>query len=134
MNKVILMGRLTADPEFRQTPSGVNLVRFTLAVNRRFQKNETDFINCVAWRQTADFICKYFYKGDMIAVIGNIQTRSWEDKDGKKVYATEVIADEAYFTGTKLAKSKQGEDTSESLPDLDFLEEFTEDSDFSFLE
>lgn len=101
MNKAILMGRLTADPEMRQTQSGVSCARFTIAINRRFQKDETDFINCVAWRQTADFICKYFAKGNMIAVVGSIQTRTWEGQDGKKNYATEVVADEAYFTGSK---------------------------------
>lgn len=101
MNKAILMGRLTSDPEMRQTQSGVSCARFTIAINRRFQKDETDFINCVAWRQTADFICKYFAKGNMIAVVGSIQTRSWEGQDGKKNYATEVVADEAYFTGSK---------------------------------
>ena len=101
MNKAILMGRLTADPEMRQTQSGVACARFTIAINRRFQKDETDFINCVAWRQTADFICKYFAKGNMIAVVGSIQTRSWDGADGKKNYATEVVADEAYFTGSK---------------------------------
>ena len=101
MNKAILMGRLTADPEMRQTQSGVSCARFSIAINRRFQKDETDFINCVAWRQTADFICKYFAKGNMIAVVGSIQTRTWEGQDGKKNYATEVVADEAYFTGSK---------------------------------
>lgn len=101
MNKAILMGRLTSDPEMRQTQSGVSCARFTVAINRRFQKDETDFINCVAWRQTADFICKYFAKGNMIAVVGSIQTRTWEGQDGKKNYATEVVADEAYFTGSK---------------------------------
>lgn len=101
MNKAILMGRLTADPEMRQTQSGISCARFSVAVNRRFQKDEADFINCVAWRQTADFICKYFAKGNMIAVVGSIQTRTWEGQDGKKNYATEVVVDEAYFTGSK---------------------------------
>lgn len=101
MNKVILMGRLTHDPEMRQTPSGVNLARFSIAVNRRFQKDQTDFINCTAWRQNADFICRYFQKGSMIAVVGSIQTRSWDGQDGKKQYATDVVVDEAYFTGSK---------------------------------
>ncbi len=101
MNKAILMGRLTADPELVQTQSGIARARFTIAINRRFQKDETDFINCVAWRQNADFICKYFKKGNMISVVGSIQTRSWDGQDGKKNYATEVVVDEAYFTGSK---------------------------------
>lgn len=101
MNKAILMGRLTRDPEMSQTQSGVTLARFSIAVPRRFQKDTTDFINCIAWRQTADFVCKYFNKGSMIAVVGSIQTRTWEGQDGKKNYATEVVADEAYFTGSR---------------------------------
>ncbi len=104
MNKVILMGRLTRDPEYSQTPSGVTMARFSIAVNRRFAKEgqqQADFINCTAWRQQAEFICKYFKKGSMIAVVGSIQTRSWDGQDGKKQYATDVVVDEAYFTGSK---------------------------------
>ena len=104
MNKVILMGRLTKDIELRQTPTGINVARFTMAVNRRFAKEgqqQADFINCVAWRQTGEFIARYFRKGSMIAVVGSIQTRSWDGQDGKKQYATEVVVDEAYFTGEK---------------------------------
>ncbi len=104
MNKAILMGRLTRDPELSQTPSGVAMARFSIAVNRRFAKEgqqDVDFINCVAWRQTAEFICKFFRKGSMIAVVGSIQTRSWDGQDGKKQYATEISVEEAYFTGSK---------------------------------
>ena len=104
MNKAILMGRLTADPEIKQTPNGVAVARFTLAVNRRFAKEgqqQADFINCVAWRSQADFIGKYFRKGNMAAIEGSIQTSSWNGEDGKKRYATEVVADEVYFTGEK---------------------------------
>ena len=104
MNKAILMGRLTADPEIKQTPNGVAVARFTLAVNRRFAKEgqqQADFINCVAWRSQADFISKYFRKGNMAAIAGSIQTSSWNGEDGKKRYTTEVIADEVYFTGEK---------------------------------
>lgn len=104
MNKVILMGRLTKDVEMRQTPNGVSVARFTLAVNRRFAKEgqqQADFINCVAWRQTGEFIARYFQKGSMIAVVGSIQSRSWDGQDGKKQYATEVNVEEAYFTGPK---------------------------------
>lgn len=104
MNKAILMGRLARDPEMRQTQSGTAVCRLTIAVDRRFSKDgqrTADFISCTAWRQTAEFICKYFHKGSMIAVVGNIQTRSWDGADGKKQYATEVVIDEAYFTGAK---------------------------------
>ncbi len=105
MNKVFLMGRLAADPELRQSPSGVSVASFSIAVDRRFSgkdgQRQTDFIRCTAWRQTAEFICKYFKKGNMICVIGNIQNRSWDGQDGKKQYATDVIVEEAYFTGSK---------------------------------
>ncbi len=104
MNKVILMGRLTRDPEMRQTQSGVAVCSFSIAVNRRFAKEgqqNADFINCTAWRQQAEFICKYFQKGAMISVIGNLQSRSWENQEGKKQYATDVVVDEVYFTGSK---------------------------------
>ena len=93
MNKVFLMGRLTADPELRQVQSGVAVTTFTIAVDRRYSKDgqrQTDFIRCTAWRQQAEFICKYFRKGSMILVIGNIQTRSWDGQDGKKQFATDV--------------------------------------------
>ena len=90
MNKVILMGRLTRDVEMRQTPNGVSLARFSIAVNRRFAgkdaQQQADFINCVAWRQTGEFIARYFQKGSMIAVVGSIQSRSWDGNDGKKQY------------------------------------------------
>lgn len=104
MNKVILMGRLTRDVEMRQTASGVNVARFSIAVNRRFAREgnqQADFINCAAWRQTGEFIARYFHKGSMIAVVGQLQSRSWEGQDGKKQYAMEVVVDEAYFTGSK---------------------------------
>lgn len=104
MNKAILMGRLTRDPEMRTTPQGVSVCSFSIAVNRRFAREgqqQADFINCVAWRQQAEFICKYFTKGSMIAVVGSIQTRTWDGQDGKKQYATEVVVDEAHFTGSR---------------------------------
>lgn len=115
MNKVILMGRLTRDPEYSQTPSGVTMARFSIAVNRRFAKEgqqQADFINCTAWRQQAEFICKYFKKGSMIAVVGSIQTRSWDGQDGKKQYATDVVVDEVYFTGSKSESGTSGASTS----------------------
>ena len=104
MNKVILMGRLARDPEIRSTPNGVSVCTFALAVSRRFKnangEYDADFINCVAWRQTAEFISKNFAKGRMLGVIGSLQTRSYE-KDGQKRYVTEVSVDEAYFAGDR---------------------------------
>lgn len=111
MNKVILMGRLTRDVEMRQTTNGISLARFSIAVNRRFAKEgqqQADFINCIAWRQTGEFIARYFRKGSMIAVVGSIQSRSWDGQDGKKQYATEVNVEEAYFTGSKAETQNNG--------------------------
>lgn len=104
MNKVILGGRLTADVELKQTQSGVSVCSFSLAVNRKVgkdQEKKTDFINCVAWRQTADFIARYFRKGSSLCIVGNIQVRSWQDQQGQKRFATEVIVDEAMFVDSK---------------------------------
>ena len=101
LNKVILGGRLTADPELKQTPQGVSVTTFSIAVNRRGKEAQTDFINCQAWRQTAEFICKFFKKGSSICVIGSIQTRSWTDQQNNKRIATEVIVDEANFVDSK---------------------------------
>lgn len=96
------MGRLTRDPEVRQSQNGDStIVRFSIAVNRRFQKDTTDFFNCVAFRQTADFISKWFEKGRMIAVIGSIQNSRYTDKDGNERTSTDIVVDEAYFTGSK---------------------------------
>lgn len=103
MNKVILMGRLTRDAEVRQTTSGITCTRFSIAVNRRFAKEgqqQTDFINCVAWRQTGEFISKYFGKGSMIAIVGSLQMNKWID-NGVTRTTYEVVVDEAYFTGSK---------------------------------
>lgn len=105
MNKVILMGRLTKDPELRYT-SGNNtaVASFTLAVNRRMAKEgqqKVDFINIVAWKSTAEFASKYFAKGQQVAVVGRLQTRTWEDNEARKHYVTEVVADETYFAGSK---------------------------------
>ena len=105
MNKVVLMGRLTRDPEVRFTQNNNTCVcSFSLAVNRRFKQEgqpEADFINIVAWNKTAEFVSKYFTKGQQVGVIGRIQTRNYDDKDGKKVYVTEVVAEEVYFADSK---------------------------------
>ena len=104
-NKVILVGNMTADPELKKTPSGVSVTSFSIAVNRRFTKQgeqpQTDFINIVAWRQTAEFVARYFNKGKPILVCGQLQTRSWTDQNGQKRYTTEVVADEATFVENK---------------------------------
>ena len=104
MNKVILVGRLVREPELRTTQSGVNVCSFTVACDRRYQKEgerQADFINCIAWRNTADFISNYFTKGTRIALDGSIQTRSWDAEDGTKRYATEVIVEHAEFAQSK---------------------------------
>lgn len=104
LNKVILGGRLTADPELKTTPSGVSVCSFSIAVGRKYSKEgeqTTDFITCVAWRQSAEFISKFFRKGSSICIVGNIQTRSYTDKDGNKRSVTEVIVDEANFVDSK---------------------------------
>ena len=106
LNHIVLMGRLTRDPELRRTGSGIAVASFSVAVDRDFGKNEngekeTDFIDCVAWRQTGEFVSKYFTKGRMIVVSGRLQVRSWTDKDGNKRRTAEVVADNVYFGGGK---------------------------------
>lgn len=116
LNKVTLVGRLTADTELKQTPSGVPVCTFTLAVNRRYvPKNEdgssaqqqADFISCVAWRNQAEFLSRYFRKGSSVCITGAIQTRSWTDQSNQKRYATEVVADDVMFVDSK-AESTSG--------------------------
>ena len=104
LNHITIMGRLTRDPELRRTGSGVAVASFTVAVDRDFGgrdggEKETDFIDCVAWRQTGEFVSKYFTKGSMIVVSGRLQIRSWTDKDGNKRRTAEVVADNVYFGG-----------------------------------
>ena len=105
LNVAVIMGRLTADPELRHTASGITVTTFTVAVDRSYAKagteRQTDFIDVVAWRQTAEFVCKYFQKGSMIAVTGSIQVRNYEDKQGNKRKAVEIQANEVSFTGSK---------------------------------
>ena len=106
INVVVLMGRLVADPELKQTANGASVTSFSIAVERNFANKETgertaDFINIVAWRQTAEFVCKYFRKGSMIAIEGSLQSRSYEDKEGKKRTVYEVVANNVSFTGSK---------------------------------
>ena len=116
LNKVVIMGRLTVNPELRRTTSGTDVATFTVAVDRKYKDQngdrQTDFLNCVAWRGTATFVDKYFSKGQQIIVEGSIQNRSYE-KDGHKHYITEIIAENAYFAGDKK------ESNNSSTPDID---------------
>ena len=105
MNQFTGMGRLTRDPEIKTTTSGISVCSFGIAINRRFKnasgEYEADFLNCVAWRQTGEFISKYFHKGSMIGIVGTVQTRNYENKDGQKVYVTEIVVEQAHFCGGK---------------------------------
>jgi len=115
LNKAILMGRLTADPELRRTQSGTSVTSFALAVGRSFQKpgeQQTDFIDIVAWGKTAEFVSKWFAKGQLVAVSGRIQVRNWEDKAGQKRRSFEVVADEAHFAEPK----REGGQPRDGLP------------------
>ncbi len=113
-NKVVLVGNLTADPELKKTPSGVSVVSFTLAVQRRYAKPEdqvqADFINIVAWRNTAEFVTRYFTKGRSMLVCGALQSRSYTDQNGQKRYVTEVVADEVTFVDRRPDGQKQAGD------------------------
>ena len=105
LNHIVIMGRLTRDPEYRTTGSGLSVANFSVAVDRDFSgqsgEKETDYIDCVAWRKTAEFVVKYFTKGALIVVSGRLQIRSWTDKDGNKRRTAEVVADNVYFGGSK---------------------------------
>lgn len=112
INCAVIMGRLVADPELRTTTGGISVTSFCVAVDRNFVKQgeerQADFINVVAWRQTADFVTRYFHKGSMIAVEGSIQTRSYEDKNGVKRTAVEIVASNVSFCGSKSSDAGQG--------------------------
>ena len=116
MNKAVIVGRLTKAPELKTTASGTSVCSFTVAVNRRFKNADgnydADFINCVAWRQQAEFICKHFVKGSWIALYGSIQTRTYDKDNGDKVYITEVVVDEVNFVGDKKQEAEP-----EAIPD-----------------
>jgi len=147
MNHIVLMGRLTNDPERRETPSGVPVTKFTLAVDRGYTpkdggERKTDFIPVVAWRNTADFVAKYFVKGQMTAVAGRLEVREWTDKENNKRWTTEVIADNVYFTGDKRggdasykpANPKESYDAGFTTPveSSDFAELDMDDGDLPF--
>lgn len=137
INKVILMGRLTRDPEMRHTNSGTPVTTFSIAINSGYGENQrTDFVNCLAWNKTAEFVTKYFAKGKMIIVIGRIATRSWETQDGKRAYATEVIANEVNFGESKTSPQLNTPQTAAQPPMQDDDDDFTpldeEDDDLPF--
>lgn len=131
MNQCQLLGRLARDPEMKNTPQGTPVVSFTLAVDRRFNREKADYINIVTWRQTAEFISKYFHKGQRIAIVGSIQTRSWEDRDGNKRYATEVLADSVYFADAK-RDSEAGSYAESAMIPEGFHEVDVDDEDIPF--
>ena len=126
LNNIIIMGRLTRDPELRRTGSGVAVASFTLAVDRDYSskdggEKETDFIDCVAWRQTGEFVSSHFEKGRMACVSGRLQIRNWTDKDGNKRRNAEVIADNIYFADSKnTAQNGNSAPTSAAAPATDY--------------
>ncbi len=142
LNKVILAGRLTSDVEVKQTQSGVAVCSFSLAVNRKYSnggQREADFIQCAAWRNTAEFIGRYFGKGSAICVVGSIQTRSWQDNNGQKRYATEVVVEEAMFVDGKNDAQGSGATAPTSYipdayktPQTPNYEEIKQDDDLPF--
>lgn len=136
MNKAILMGRLTADPELKKSPSGTSVAKFCVAVNRRFKNAQggydADFINCVAWRQTAEFLCKYFKKGSSVSIVGSIQTSSWEGTDEKRYYKTEINVEEIYFVG-EAKKSGQNQDSLTKEPSPEMTNTYSQQDVFSQL-
>ena len=129
LNKIIIMGRMTADPELKTTQTGTPVVSFTLAVDRNFKDKQTgeravDFIPCNAWRQTAEFVCRYFNKGRMAVVEGSLQMRKWTDKDGNKRTSAEVVAENVYFGDTKT--------DGITPPEKPVFEEVTDDVELPF--
>ncbi len=140
LNKVILIGHLTADPELKQTATGVNVTTFSIGVTRKFTKQgeqpQSDFISIVAWRQLADFITKYFHKGNAICICGSIQTRTWTDQNNVKRYSTEVVADEATFVEKKSDRAPDeagmAPSFSSSPADMPKFEEISGDDNLPF--
>ena len=148
-NKVILIGNMTADPELKQTTAGISVCSFSIAVNRRFARAEqgqqnVDFINIVTWRQQAEFVSRYFKKGNPILICGQLQTRTWNDNQGQKRYATEVVADEVSFVasaaqtapgaapaGSSYTPEAYGAPAFSSTPGANF-EEIPNDGDLPF--
>ncbi len=131
LNNAILVGRLTKDPELRSTQSGVSVASFTVAVSRSYarqgEERQTDFINCVAFRNTADFISRYFSKGNMIGVDGSIQTRTWDDQEGKRHWVTEVVVNEAHFVESKKDNAAGGFSAGGAELPMEFGADATDD-------
>ncbi len=134
INKVILTGRLTSDPELKKTSSDVSVTAFSVAVQRQYKDQSgnypTDFINCVAWRNTAEFICKFFGKGNLIGLSGELQTRNYEDKNGNKRTVVEVVCSEAHFLESKADKERKIDPEFKAPPiaDADGFEEIEDDN------
>lgn len=140
LNHIVIMGRLTRDPELRRTGSGLAVAGFTVAVDRDFAnkdsgERETDFIDCVAWRSTGEFVSKYFSKGSMAVVSGRLQIRTWEDKNGNKRRTAEIVADSVYFGGSKRSDQQQADASSNSqgysapVPQMAGFEELDDDDE-----
>jgi single-strand DNA-binding protein len=129
MNKAILIGNLTKDPELSTTTNGISVCNFSIAISRRFAnasgERETDFINCIAWRKTAEFVHQYFRKGKKIAVVGTIQTRNYEAQDGTKRYVTEVVADEVEFVERKGSNDSDNGGQQKTVTKLEPIEDDT---------
>ena len=140
LNKVIMGGRLTADPELKQTPSGVSVSTFSIAVNRRYnskdssQQTQADFFNVTAWRATAEFVSKYFRKGSSICVIGSLQNRTWTDQQGVKHYATDIIADEVSFVDSRSESSASAPYTPDAYNSPSFSSDNTSAPKFEELQ
>lgn len=142
INTVALMGRLTYEPELRKTPSGVSVISFQIACDRNYQKSgeerKSDFIDCTAWRQTAEFIERYFHKGSMIAVEGSIQTENYTDKDGNKRKQVQVVASNVSFCGSRSESAANNQGYSQPTPSYsnadnsDFEEIVDDDDDLPF--
>lgn len=131
LNNTKLIGRITKDVILRKTQSGLSVVSFTLAVNRRTKKDEepkADFISCQAWRSTADFMDKYVKKGNLLLVDGHIQTRNYNDKDGKRVYVTEVVADSVQFLESKKSDQSDQDEATEALQNDEYPQEYDSDT------
>ena len=130
INKAIIMGHITQDLELKQTPNGVSVLSFTVAVDRNYTKGEekqSDFISCVAWKERAEFISKYFGKGRMIAIEGQLRTRTYEDKNGVKHYVTEVYVDQASFTGESKEREHIHNNPETSYNEKDYEDVLSED-------
>lgn len=136
LNKCVIMGRLTRDPELRRTQSGTPVASLTLAVERDFKDDSgthaTDFIDCVAFRNTAEFVSKYFTKGQMAIVPGRLQIRTWEDKDGNNRRAAEIVADSVYFGEAKRSEKRETDSYAPTAGDFSYLEDSDPDPDLPF--